>query len=108
MDKALVEAEVAQPMPDLAIFYVEGAVAGHAGEDLLVRIHLADIPAAGNQDAFFGGCDHLLDRAPRAFRSPMEDDVHGGLADFIGQWESMPGGSDSSHLRRVLGFFHLL
>ena len=41
MDKTLVETEIAYPLPDLSIFHQKRAVAGHASDNLFIRIDFA-------------------------------------------------------------------
>src|SRR5271154_4963569 len=59
MNQALVETEVAHALADFAVFYKERAVARHAGQNLFVRIDLADIPQPGDQNAALGRGNHL-------------------------------------------------
>ena len=50
-NERLVEAEVACGAGDPSIFNKEEAVAGHAGHDLFVRVHFADVPEAGHEES---------------------------------------------------------
>src|SRR5215813_7412863 len=77
LDQALVEAKVAYALLHLAVLHQECAVARHAGEDLLVRIDLADVPQPCDQNALLGSCDHLLDSLLAA--GGNENDVGGSL-----------------------------
>src|SRR5208283_5783871 len=54
VDQALVEAEVTKSRPYFAVFNLEGTIAGHARDDLLVRVDLADIPKASYKNAPLG------------------------------------------------------
>ena len=61
MDQTLVEAEIAQAVLNFPVFHQEGAVAGHAGDDLLVGINFADVPQPRDQHAALGRGDHLIE-----------------------------------------------
>src|ERR1700693_3447164 len=58
LNQALIETEIADSVANLAVLDIEGAVAGHAGENFLVRIDFADVPEARHEDAALGRSDH--------------------------------------------------
>ena len=106
MQQALVEAEVAHTVADLAALHQEGSIASHAGQYLFVRLDFADIPQTRHQHPTLGGGDHLLDGS-RIFRH-SENDVHRGLSHFVGERKAVTSGLDPSNLLFVFGSLHLL
>src|SRR5215472_7424851 len=100
VDQALVEAEIADSVLHFSVFHQECAITSHAGEDLLIRIDLADVPESRNQDAALGSRDHLLHR----LFSPAgdENDIGRRFAHFVGQREAVAGGCNLSNLGGVL------
>src|SRR5712692_2912007 len=44
VNQALVEAEIAHAVANLAVFYVKGTVASHSREDFFVGINFTDVP----------------------------------------------------------------
>src|SRR5215470_18589465 len=51
VNQALIKAKVSHSANHFAVFNKEGAVAGHAGEDLFVRVNFADVPEASDQNS---------------------------------------------------------
>ena len=68
VDRALVEAEVVDRADDLAVLDEVDAVAGEAGEQQRLRVDLADVPEAGQQQAALGAGDQVVDRCRRRRR----------------------------------------
>src|ERR1700674_5929106 len=60
LNQALVETEIAHSMAALAVLYEEGAIAGHAGENLFIRIDFTDVPQPRYQHAPLSRSDHLI------------------------------------------------
>src|SRR5215467_366063 len=83
VDQALVEAEIADSLLHFPVFHQERAIAGHAGEDLLIGIDLTDVPQPRDQDALLRSRDHLLHRLFAALGD--KDDVGWRFTHFVGQ-----------------------
>src|SRR5438309_1324296 len=87
-DERLIEAEVAHGASNLPILNEKQAVAGHAGHDFFIGIDFADVPETRNEQAAFGGGDHLF----YGRISAAEDEIHGRFAVFVGKGKPVPGG----------------
>src|SRR5208282_3066027 len=106
LNQALVETEITDSVADLSVLHVEGAVAGHAGENLLVRIDFTDVPKSRHQHAAFGRGNHLVNGY--WLGRCAEHDVHRGFAHFIWERKAVPGGRDGTDLVSVFRPLHLL
>src|SRR5208283_4139290 len=98
MDQALVETEVANAAPHFALFNLEGAIAGHASDDLVVRVHLADVPQTGYKNAAVGGGDHLFQGLRLGFNRMSKHYIERGLPKFIRQGKPMARRSHAADL----------
>ena len=63
VDRALVEPEVVDRAGDLAVLDEVDAVAGQPGEQQRLRVDLADVPQAGQQQAALDAGDQVLGAA---------------------------------------------
>src|SRR5205823_486030 len=73
---------------NLAFFNERETVASHAGHDLFVGVHFADIPEAGDEKAAVGGSDHFI----KGRVASGEDKIHGSFAILVGESEAVAGG----------------
>ena len=69
VDRALVEPEVVDRAGDLAVLDQVDAVAGQPGEQQRLRVDLADVPQAGQQQPALGAGDQVVERR-RSRRRP--------------------------------------
>src|SRR5215472_11457321 len=100
VDQALVEAEITDSVLHFSFFHQKRAVAGHAGENLLIRIDLADVPQARDQDAALASRDHLLHCLFSA--AGDENDIRRRFAHLVGQRKAVAGGCNLSNLGSML------
>src|SRR3954454_7497199 len=77
VDRRLVEPEVVYRAADLPVLDEIDAVARQAGEQECLRVYLADVPEAGEQQSPLGGLDHLRQRGTGPVLTAFEDEVAG-------------------------------